>query len=724
MSDKPSESLINQVVDARNVVAAGTIGQVVIESHKHSTYVPRMAPPVSKLLTGREGIIQTLVSTLLLDPGTPGSPKIIALRGMGGIGKTTLAAALAHNAILERDAPDGTLWVSLGPEPDLMSLLGEWGEELGQDFSGYPSPQSRSHALSAILHEKSAFLVIDDVWRAEDADLFVVGGEKCCVLLTTRNGEVARAIAGRDVYLVETLVEEASLALLAKLAPNAVTSNKSDLRQLIEQLGGLPLGLVIAGRLLAEELDAGVGIQGILTELQAREKRLEMSARSQSLEAVLKMSYKWLTEEIYRKGFRLLGIFGGKPNTFSLIAAAVVCGIDLDTMRKVIVYLVNRALVEVAGEGRYALHALVADFALCLLGEDENKQACLRHAGYFLKIAQQYTADNMKEWHKFDADWSNIRLSANWLSTASDAYQMEPEKLELAANFGIALDVIVQARKPLEALMWLQTSETACGHLGRLNERGWLLLTIGLIELDKGCIDQAIDHFAQCERLFESLGDARGLIYARGNLGLVHHKRGEYQQALGIYEQITDMCADAKDVYGAAVGYYNQGDVYFSLGNSPKALVQLRKSISLCQEEDIQDLLVKALALNAKIHLESAEIEAAFVDSQQAYKIAVETGSNVLLGVAHQTLGQVLQSRGDVDTAKDHFEKSIGMLTEANVQEELAEAQVAYGNFLVHAQQHDQAKRFWSMAIGIFEQIGARSRAHEIASILKRLPDT
>jgi hypothetical protein len=124
MSDPSSQPVINQVKGAKNVVAADTIEKVVIEAEKGRSYVPRMAPPISELLTGREGTIRVLVGKLWLRQKKTGSQQILALKGMGGIGKTTLAAALAHHPKVEKELPDGTLWVSLGPEPDLMSLLG------------------------------------------------------------------------------------------------------------------------------------------------------------------------------------------------------------------------------------------------------------------------------------------------------------------------------------------------------------------------------------------------------------------------------------------------------------------------------------------------------------------------------------------------------------------------------------------------------------------------
>ena len=715
MSDQHSQPVINQVTGAKNVVAAHKIEKVVIEAQRDAAKVPRMAPSVPKLLTGRDNEIQDLVKKFRLKEKKTGSPKIFAIRGMGGIGKTTLATALAHHPVIEQESPDGTLWVSLGPKPDLMTLLDEWGEQFGEDLSGYASPEARSRALASVLHDKKVFIVVDDVWRAEDAGLFAVGGDDCRILLTTRNADVARTIAGKDVYHVKTLDENASIELLEKLTTKAATSSNEDMHSLAAQLGGLPLGLIIAGSLIADEWEAGVGVKGILADLQEKEKRLGMSTETRSVDAALRMSYEWLSDESHKRAFRFLGVFGGKPNTFSLDAAAEVCGLDLPTMRRVMVVLVNRALVEVVKDERYTLHALVADFASILLDGVEDDKAHLNHARHYLNIAKQYTSSNMKNWHSLDPDWNNVRISANWLSTIRGLSDLKDQpKTELMVDLSDALNDLIQARKPLEGLKWLQAGERACDRLDRLETKGRLLLTIGLVELDLGIFDRAIEHFEECERIFNSLGDTEGIIYARGNLGLVYHKRGEYTEAIKIYEQVTRICEDAGDVYGTATGYYNQADVHYLIGNLSLSLSKLDRCSDLCRQEDIRDLLAWALTLYAKIHIRSGNNAIALNYGQEAHLIAEQTGSNILLGLANQVIGEVFASKGMNEDAVKHFEKSILLLSNAKVRDELAEAYVAYGDFLANCGKVENAKGQWLNAIRIFEEIGAVLRSQQL----------
>jgi hypothetical protein len=47
---------------------------------------------------------------------------IIGVQGMGGIGKTVLSAAPAHDSEIRQAFPDGIYWLTIGQKPDLLGL--------------------------------------------------------------------------------------------------------------------------------------------------------------------------------------------------------------------------------------------------------------------------------------------------------------------------------------------------------------------------------------------------------------------------------------------------------------------------------------------------------------------------------------------------------------------------------------------------------------------------
>src|SRR4051812_23653321 len=87
---------------------------------------PFLAPEHSRFFVDRPEVSRDLKARLLGDGAAHCSLVISAIHGLGGIGKSTLAAALAHDPEVLVHFPDGVLWVTLGQRPDLLSLLSVW----------------------------------------------------------------------------------------------------------------------------------------------------------------------------------------------------------------------------------------------------------------------------------------------------------------------------------------------------------------------------------------------------------------------------------------------------------------------------------------------------------------------------------------------------------------------------------------------------------------------
>jgi hypothetical protein len=83
---------------------------------------------------GRDDAITEIYDLLALGEAKATDVPPVALRGMGGIGKTTLAIALGRLEMIPQLFPDGVLWVALGPNPTIRILLDSWGRALGVDL--------------------------------------------------------------------------------------------------------------------------------------------------------------------------------------------------------------------------------------------------------------------------------------------------------------------------------------------------------------------------------------------------------------------------------------------------------------------------------------------------------------------------------------------------------------------------------------------------------------
>lgn len=211
-------------------------------------------PVRPRVYVDRPQEIQKMRNALSKLKDTPG---FVVVHGMGGVGKSVLAAeALRDSTVLKDYFPGGVIWTSVGKvdKEQLLVKVQNLCVRLDQNQSRSP-PRNLEEArdrLRSILHEQypCCLVIFDDVWSPKVLQGIDVQAR---VLVTTRDKSVTDSISGRvyEVPLGDGGFSEAqALYFLASWARSDVEALPPAAKAIAQESKGSPLILSIIGGLL------------------------------------------------------------------------------------------------------------------------------------------------------------------------------------------------------------------------------------------------------------------------------------------------------------------------------------------------------------------------------------------------------------------------------------------------------------------------------------------
>ena len=141
-------------------------------------------------------------------------PATVALCGVGGVGKTSLAIAVARSERTIAHFHDGVVWINCGRTADIVGLQKRLLRASG--YRGVVSDlwDDNKKALDEALNDVRMLVVVDDVWSSEQAGSLCGEYSRSTVLITTRHASIAREVNAR-VVPVAVPANALAIAMLA-----------------------------------------------------------------------------------------------------------------------------------------------------------------------------------------------------------------------------------------------------------------------------------------------------------------------------------------------------------------------------------------------------------------------------------------------------------------------------------------------------------------------------
>ncbi|MBC7250401.1 MAG: tetratricopeptide repeat protein, partial [Anaerolineae bacterium] len=535
---------------------------------------------------------------------------LAGVRGIGGIGKTELAIAVARE--LENEFAGGAMWFDCGPN-DAYAIQERMASALGVNLQQDDLRLRADQLAMAWRSRPPTLVVLDDLRRRHLADFDCIAPPRppCALLVTSRRSDLP--LPGAAVRELDPLTPAQSGDLLASLlSPQMVEAEPEAAAAVAKLLENIPLALVLAARRaerIARRRDESGRrpLAALADELRIRRARVLDQGERPDLSVFIAFDASADDlEPADQARLRRLGVFA--RNEFDLLAVAAVWEEDKETARRALGRLADAGLVEEVEEATWWMHDLLREYARERLEQDgaEADAARLAHARCWLRYLEETDPRSVEDWRDLAAHRPEVEQAADWLL---GDWQREPG---LAVGLALQIAWTFPAGMLPRQIDWLRAGlaaaeallATAASDDDRQAARRRAAQTqSSLADLlrTRGQYDEAERLYRESLRVFEALGDSRSVAVTQSSLADLLRTRGQYDEAERLYRSGLEICRRIREPQGVAVFLMGLGQLALARGRREEALPLLQEArqgfvaLGLAHwVADVDDLLAQA----------------------------------------------------------------------------------------------------------------------------------
>ncbi|MBJ7296445.1 MAG: tetratricopeptide repeat protein, partial [Dolichospermum sp.] len=223
-----------------------------------------------------------------------------------------------------------------------------------------------------------------------------------------------------------------------------------------------------------------------------------------------------------------------------------------------------------------------------------------------------------------------MAVTNKWIDTSQfrETSQLCKSILETVKDYRILTNLARSEKELGEIEQAHQHYQQALELCPATDEKGKAIIihNLAVICVNTGKIEEAIALYQQSLQLTKSIGDVQGIAATLNDLAYIYSDTGKIAEPIILYQKSLQLKESIGDVQGIAVTLKNLGYVYINIGKIEEAIALYQQSLQLT--ESIGDIQGKASTLHGlgRIYANTGKIEEAVALYQQSLQLTESIG--------------------------------------------------------------------------------------------------
>jgi adenylate cyclase len=229
---------------------------------------------------------------------------------------------------------------------------------------------------------------------------------------------------------------------------------------------------------------------------------------------------------------------------------------------------------------------------------------------------------------------------------------------------------------------------------------------MGISKTIKSDYPKALEYFQRSLKIYEEIGDKKGIAGIIGNIGIIYKNQGDYPKALEYYQRSLKINEEIGNKQSMAATIGNIGNIYSDQGDNTKALEYYQRSLKVNEEIGDKKGIAGIIGNIGNIYQDQDENPKALEYYQRSLKINEEIGNKRGMATAITYIGGIYAEQGDYPKALEYYQRGLKIYEEIGDKKGMANT---IGNIgLIYSNQGDKTKalEYYQRSLKISEEIG------------------